>query len=116
MPGELTHGTSGRFEAGRLRAWPPSSLGRPPRASLCRVLQAQVHSAERAFSKAAEKVRTVLAGAARGLCDPVQLGPDGRAAAQALEINLNPKWYGTLAEIGAGQEARHGLALRPVSC
>jgi hypothetical protein len=30
------------------------------RASLCRVLQAQVHSAERAFSKAAEKVRTVL--------------------------------------------------------
>ncbi|KAK9837499.1 hypothetical protein WJX81_007020 [Elliptochloris bilobata] len=37
----------------------------------------QVAGAERAFSKAAEK---------------------------ALEINLNSKWYGTLAEIGAGQE------------
>jgi len=23
---------------------------------------------------------------------------------QALEVNLNPKWYGVLAEIGAGQE------------
>ncbi|CAL5223766.1 g6330 [Coccomyxa viridis] len=27
-----------------------------------------------------------------------------KAAAKALEINLDPKWYGSLAEIGAGQE------------
>jgi len=49
------------------------------------------------------------------LRDPVQLWPDGRAAAQALEINLNPKWYGTLAEIGAGQEARRGRFLRSIT-
>lgn len=27
-----------------------------------------------------------------------------KTAAKALEVNLNPKWYGVLAEIGAGQE------------
>ena len=27
-----------------------------------------------------------------------------RSLLQALEVNLNPAWYGVLAEIGAGQE------------
>lgn len=116
---------SGRFQACRMRAWltvipwqttPCLTVsGVAGCASLCWVLQAQVHSAERAFSKAAEKVRIVSVDAACDLRDPVQLWPDGRAAAQALEINLNPKWYGTLAEIGAGQEARRGRFLRSIT-
>jgi len=60
VPGELKLARAGDLKLAGCRPGYRPPLAEHFRASLCRVLQAQVHSAERAFSKAAEKVRTVL--------------------------------------------------------